>query len=84
MSETVPVALGDRSYDVGIGAFSPDEIAETIAAALDPKTTGVAVLVDATVARTLAAGARADRGAGARGCRTSSGWSCAPARRART
>ena len=50
MSETVHVALGDRSYDVSIGAFSPDAIADKVAAALDPKTTGVAVLIDAQVA----------------------------------
>ena len=50
MSETVPVALGARSYDVSIGAFSPDAIADKLAASLDPKTTGVAVLVDANVA----------------------------------
>ena len=48
MSETVHVELGARSYDVSIGAFTPDAIADKIAAALDPKTTGVAVLVDAT------------------------------------
>ena len=50
MSEKVHVALGARSYDVSIGAFTPDAIAETIASALDPKTTGVAVLVDGQVA----------------------------------
>ena len=50
MSEIVRVALGDRSYDVSIGAFSPEAIADKLAAALDPKTTGVAVLIDAQVA----------------------------------
>ena len=50
MSEIVRVELGDRSYDVSIGAFAPAAIAETLAAALDPKTTGVAVLIDAQVA----------------------------------
>ena len=50
MSETVHVALGARSYDVGIGGFTADAIADKIAAALDPNTTGVAVLVDANVA----------------------------------
>jgi 3-dehydroquinate synthase len=50
MSEIVPVALGARSYDVTIAALTPDAIAGTIAAALDPKTTGVAVLIDANVA----------------------------------
>ena len=47
---TIPVPLGDRSYDVSIGAFTPAEVADRLAAAFDPKTTGVAVLVDATVA----------------------------------
>src|SRR3954447_13255122 len=50
MLGTVHVELGARSYDVGIGAFSPDEVAAKIAAALDPKTTGVAVLIDGQVA----------------------------------
>ena len=43
MSETVHVALGARSYDVSIGGFTADAIADRIAAALDPNTTGVAV-----------------------------------------
>jgi 3-dehydroquinate synthase len=55
--QVVRVELGARSYDVSIGAFSPDAIAEKIAAALDPKTTGVAVLIDANVA-TVSARAR--------------------------
>ena len=84
MSEIVQVALGDRSYDVSIGAFSADAIADKLAAALDPKTTGVAVLIDAQVAERSARGARAGRGAGRRGCPASSGWSCGRARRART
>src|SRR6185295_9773265 len=50
MSETVYVALGDRSYDVSIGDFSPAHVADKVTAALDPKTTGVAVLIDAQVA----------------------------------
>ena len=56
MSETVPVELGDRSYDVSIGAFSPEAIADKVAAALDPKTTGVAVLIDAPGRGALARG----------------------------
>jgi 3-dehydroquinate synthase len=44
---TVRVELGARSYDVRIGNFSAEEVAASIAAALDPATTGVAVLVDA-------------------------------------
>jgi 3-dehydroquinate synthase len=50
VSEIVHVPLGARSYDVGIGAFSPDAVADAVAAALDPKTTGVAVLIDGNVA----------------------------------
>jgi 3-dehydroquinate synthetase len=50
MSESVHVALDARSYDVSIGAFTADAIADKIAAALDPQTTGVAVLVDGNVA----------------------------------
>jgi 3-dehydroquinate synthase len=50
LSEVVPVALGARSYDVSIGALSPDAIADKIASALEPRTTGVAVLIDAQVA----------------------------------
>jgi len=46
----VNVDLGARSYDVSIGAFSPDDVADRLAAALDPKTTGVAVMIDASVA----------------------------------
>jgi 3-dehydroquinate synthase len=46
MSGTVRVELGARAYDVRIGAFSPAAVAEAIATALDPGTTGVAVLVD--------------------------------------
>jgi len=49
VSATVRVELGARSYDVRIGAFSPEEVAAAIAAALDPATTGVAVLVDGGV-----------------------------------
>src|SRR5205814_1443085 len=50
MTDAVHVELGARSYDVSIGAFSPDEIADKIAAALDPKTTGVGILIDGQVA----------------------------------
>jgi len=50
MLGTIHVELGARSYDVGIGAYSSDQVAAKIAAALDPKTTGVAVLIDAQVA----------------------------------
>jgi len=47
MNVSVPVDLGSRSYEVRIGAFSADDIADGIATALDPGTTGIAVLVDA-------------------------------------
>jgi 3-dehydroquinate synthase len=47
---TVNVDLGSRGYDVSIGAFSPQAVADKVAAALDPKTTGVAVLIDGQVA----------------------------------
>jgi len=49
MTTTIHVPLGDRSYDVAIGALSPDDVASRLAAAFDAKTTGVAVLADATV-----------------------------------
>jgi 3-dehydroquinate synthase len=45
---TVGVELGARRYDVRIGALSPDDVADAIAAALGA-TTGVAVLVDESV-----------------------------------
>jgi 3-dehydroquinate synthase len=47
---SVRVELGARSYDVDIGPWTPEAIADRLAAALDPKTTGVAVLIDAQVA----------------------------------
>jgi len=50
VSDSVHVDLGARSYDVSIGAFPPDAVADRIAAALDPNLTGVAVLIDAHVA----------------------------------
>ena len=50
MSDSVHVDLGARSYDVSIGAFPPDAVADRIAAALGPNLTGVAVLIDAHVA----------------------------------
>jgi 3-dehydroquinate synthase len=46
---TVAVPLGERSYDVRIGAFSSTEAADALAAAIG-RTTGVPVLVDARVA----------------------------------
>ncbi len=46
MSDTVRVELGARAYDVRIGSFTSEAVAEAIASALDPATTGVAVLVD--------------------------------------
>jgi len=49
MSLTVPVPLGARAYKVSIGNFVPEGVAETLAAAVGP-TTGVAVLVDGSLA----------------------------------
>jgi 3-dehydroquinate synthase len=49
-SLTIPVELGERRYEVRIGTFAPEAVAEAIAAAVGP-TTGVAVLVDGDVAR---------------------------------
>jgi 3-dehydroquinate synthase len=51
MSEVIDVGveLGERRYDVGIGWFAPEQIADRLAAAL-PGTTGVAVLVDGGLA----------------------------------
>jgi 3-dehydroquinate synthase len=46
----VPVELGARRYEVRIGAFAPDAIAETVAVAFGPATTGVALLVDGGLA----------------------------------
>lgn len=45
---SVPVPLGERAYDVRIGAFDAGEVARMLAAAL-AGSTGVAVLVDETV-----------------------------------
>ncbi len=42
---TVPVALGSRSYDVRIGAFTVEQAADGLAAALG-QVTGIALLVD--------------------------------------
>jgi shikimate kinase / 3-dehydroquinate synthase len=44
-SAVIGVELGPRRYDVRIGFFSPEAIAEALAAALQPAT-GVALLVD--------------------------------------
>jgi 3-dehydroquinate synthase len=48
---TVPVPLAERSYEVKIGVLDADAVADSLAGALG-KTTGVAVLCDATVAVT--------------------------------
>jgi len=47
---TLRVPLAERSYDVHIAAFTPEEVAERISAALG-KPSGVAVLVDEQVAK---------------------------------
>ena len=48
MSDTVRVELG-AYYDV-VSGLHADGVAGRVAAALDPETTGVAVMVDASVA----------------------------------
>jgi 3-dehydroquinate synthase len=50
VSDTVRVELGPRSYDVHVGRFSVDDIADRLAAAFDPAPTGLAILVDAGLA----------------------------------
>ncbi|HEY6476679.1 MAG TPA: 3-dehydroquinate synthase [Polyangia bacterium] len=51
MSATVvPVELGARRYEVQIGTFSPEAVAEILAGAFAPLTTGVALLVDGGLA----------------------------------
>ncbi|HEX3905501.1 MAG TPA: 3-dehydroquinate synthase [Polyangia bacterium] len=65
MSITVPVELGPRRYEVRIGSFTPEAIADNLAAAFGPSTTGVALLVDgglADDARTAALCAALDAG----------------------
>jgi 3-dehydroquinate synthase len=47
---TVGVELGERRYDVHIGTFTSEQIAERLTAALGP-VTGVAVLVDGDLGR---------------------------------
>jgi len=47
---TVGVELGERRYDVHIGTFTPEQIAERLTAALG-SVTGVAVLVDGDLGR---------------------------------
>jgi 3-dehydroquinate synthase len=46
MNVTVPVELGPRRYQVLIGTYAPAAIAEALAEAFGPSTTGVALLVD--------------------------------------
>ena len=46
----IPVPLGERAYDVRIGRFEPAVVADALATAVG-EATGVAVLVDAQVAR---------------------------------
>lgn len=50
MSVVVPVELGARRYQVQIGTFAPEAVAEILATALGPAVTGVALLVDAGLA----------------------------------
>jgi len=50
VSLAIPVELGARRYEVRVGTFAPDAVAETLAEAFGPSTTGVALLVDGGVA----------------------------------
>lgn len=50
MTITIPVELGARRYEVRVGAFAPEAVADTLAQAFGPSTTGVALLVDSSVA----------------------------------
>jgi 3-dehydroquinate synthase len=50
MSVVVPVELGARRYEVQIGTFTPEAVAEILAVALGPAVTGVALLVDGGLA----------------------------------
>jgi 3-dehydroquinate synthase len=50
VSVTVPVELGARRYEVRIGDFAPEAVADTLAEAFGSNTTGVALLVDGAVA----------------------------------
>ena len=51
MTTTVGVELGARRYDVHIGDFSPEAVADTLARALGGDVTGVGVLVDGDLGR---------------------------------
>ncbi len=50
MTLAVPVELGSRRYEVRLGDLGPEAVAETLAAAFGGQTTGVALLVDGSVA----------------------------------
>jgi 3-dehydroquinate synthase len=50
MSVVVPVELGARRYQVQIGRFAPQTLAEILATAFGPAVTGVALLVDGGLA----------------------------------
>ncbi len=49
ITTVIPVELGERRYEVRIGTFSPEAVAETLAAAFG-RVTGVALLVDGGLA----------------------------------
>ena len=52
MSDTIiPVELGPRRYEVRIGDCAPETIVNVLAAAFEPSTTGVALLVDGGLAK---------------------------------
>lgn len=50
MNVVVPVELGPRRYQVQIGSFAPEAVAEILAAAFGPDVTGVALLIDGGLA----------------------------------
>jgi 3-dehydroquinate synthase len=50
MSVVVPVELGARRYQVQIGSFTPEAVAEILTTAFGPTVTGLALLVDGGLA----------------------------------
>ena len=50
MNVVVPVELGARRYQVQIGKFAPQAVAEILATAFGPAVTGVALLIDGGLA----------------------------------
>ena len=80
---TVPVPIGERSYEVRIGVVPPEEAAAAIAGALG-RPTGVAVLMDGQLAAVSPRAARAGGGAGGAAAAACSASICRRASRPRT